>query len=121
MNLNPLFPNIETLTKNDSKISRSFIKNSKNNRRCTAEPKTDMHCCWPGDVCGIGEGDCDFDVDCEAGLKCGHDNCYHDFRTTDIRNNWDVMADCCYGNHFSILNVHNERESIANTFSFRLC
>ena len=65
-----------------------------------------MNCCWPGDVCGIGEGDCDFDVDCAAGLKCGSDNCYHDFRTTDIRNNWDVMADCCYGNNFSIINFH---------------
>ena len=99
-NLNPLFPNIDTITRNDSNISRSFLKKSKNKRRCTAEPKTDMNCCWPGDVCGIGEGDCDFDVDCAAGLKCGVDNCYHDFRTTDIRDNWDVMADCCYGNHF---------------------
>jgi hypothetical protein len=67
------------------------------NKQCSSYPKTDMDCCSFGDPCGVGEGDCDFDIDCHIGLRCGRDNCYYDFPSPDIRNNWDVMADCCYG------------------------
>ena len=92
-----MIPKIDDVPENVVQMSRSNNRASNNNRRCSAEPKTDMNCCWPGDACGIGEGDCDFDVDCANGLKCGNDNCYYDFPTNDIRQNWDVTADCCYG------------------------
>ena len=97
-NLELLVPKLDAISENTTLMARSFQRTSNRNRRCGAKPKTDMNCCWPGEVCGIGEGDCDFDVDCADGLKCGHDNCYYDFRTSDIRENWDVMADCCYCN-----------------------
>ena len=36
---------------------------------------TNWDCCKPSRQCGLGEGDCDSDLDCKAGLKCGGDNC----------------------------------------------
>ena len=98
LNVQFLIPNINAVDKNDSQLTRLLSSKSIGNHLCSAVPKTDMNCCWPGEVCGIGEGDCDFDVDCANGLKCGKDNCYYDFPTSDIRENWDTMADCCYGN-----------------------
>ena len=99
-NVELLVPRIDTVHRNDTPLTGLLTRSSIDNRRCSAIPKTDMNCCWPGEVCGIGEGDCDFDVDCANGLKCGKDNCYYNFPTSDIRENWDVMADCCYGKLF---------------------
>ena len=65
-------------------------------RRCISNPITDMNCCTGGRPCGIGQGDCDYDSDCQYGLKCGTDNCYYDFPTS-YGFNWEIMADCCYG------------------------
>ena len=65
-------------------------------RRCNSHPITDMNCCTGGRPCGIGQGDCDYDSDCQYGLKCGTDNCYYDFPTS-YGFNWEIMADCCYG------------------------
>jgi len=47
-----------------------------------------------------GDGDCDKDSDCAAGLKCGKNNCM-DFRDSEgwpksSRNSWDLTDDCCY-------------------------
>ena len=67
------------------------------NIKCSSYPKTDMDCCSFGAPCGVGEGDCDYDTDCHNGLRCGKDNCYYDFPSHDIRTNWDILADCCYG------------------------
>ena len=65
-------------------------------RACNGHPLTDMNCCSKGRLCGIGEGDCDYDWDCQSGLKCGRDNCFYDFPTS-YGYNWEIMADCCYG------------------------
>ena len=35
----------------------------------------DWSCCSAKSPCGIGEGDCDFDTECQHGLICGKDNC----------------------------------------------
>ena len=66
------------------------------NRRCDGHPITDMNCCSAGRPCGIGEGDCDYDGDCQNGLRCGTDNCFVDF-PTPYGYNWEIMADCCFG------------------------
>ena len=42
--------------------------------------------------CGVGEGDCNFDKDCEGDLKCGTRNCDDDFPLT----NFGEKFDCCY-------------------------
>ena len=37
--------------------------------------------------CGIGEGDCDNDEECEGDLKCGKNNCEFSY--------YSERADCC--------------------------
>ena len=32
-------------------------------------------CCTADNPCVVGEGDCDEDAECEAGLVCGENNC----------------------------------------------
>jgi len=52
------------------------------------EPEPTMHSCGvDGHQCGKGEGDCDFDSDCQDGLVCGMDNCQGD--------GFDKIDDCC--------------------------
>ena len=79
----------ENSTSSSLPISRQF-------RGCNGFPLTDMNCCSPGRTCNVGEGDCDSDSDCHYGLKCGTDNCFYDFPTSQGYN-WEIMADCCYG------------------------
>merc|ERR1712212_605551 len=47
------------------------------------------HCCGVTHKCGRGEGDCDNDNDCKAGLTCGTDNC------KDFHPGAHYVADCC--------------------------
>merc|ERR1712121_310588 len=54
---------------------------------CNAGPFA-WHCCRNGN-CGIGEGDCDRDADCQSGLVCGTNNCQK------FRSNAHPLADCC--------------------------
>ena len=35
----------------------------------------DWSCCTEEAPCGLGQGDCDHDGECEGGLGCGHNNC----------------------------------------------
>jgi len=51
--------------------------------RCTGQ---DDGCCTESNPCDEGEGDCDKDSHCQAGLKCGSDNCKFG----------DDGDDCCY-------------------------
>ena len=44
-------------------------------------------CCSNIDKCTEGGGDCDFDFECAAGLKCGDNNCI---------NFPNSQYDCCY-------------------------
>ena len=44
-------------------------------------------CCSSSNPCGVAEGDCDYDDDCQGHLLCGTDNCLSPFSST---------ADCCY-------------------------
>ena len=57
---------------------------------CTAVYATG-DCCSESNKCSVGRGDCDSDSHCQAGLKCGKDNCIKfsdDFP--------DSGYDCCY-------------------------
>jgi len=61
-------------------------------------------CCQnrPWHRCGIGEGDCDQDTDCERGLVCGKDNCQGSgFDSTDdcCRDPCDGGDSCCRRNN----------------------
>lgn len=49
-------------------------------------------CCTPENKCGIGEGDCDTDLDCSGLLICGNDNCGSQFGWVDA----PALLDCCY-------------------------
>ena len=66
------------------------------NPECNSNTWTDYDrsCCTVNSPCTVGEGDCDSDDQCIGGLKCGKDNCGHDF---------PPLADCCEG---SILNIN---------------
>ena len=48
-------------------------------------------CCSEDHQCGVGEGDCDSDADCEEGLLCGTGNC-----PSTRSAFWDADDDCCY-------------------------
>ena len=49
---------------------------------------SDWSFCTPSNLCSVGEGDCDEDADCVAGLSCGTDNCY-------LYGAPDTESDCC--------------------------
>jgi len=53
---------------------------------CTVNDGYDKKCCSSTNQCGINEGDCDTDNDCQAGLICGQNNCGV---------GWPINADCC--------------------------
>ena len=47
-------------------------------------------CCTSSNQCGLGEGDCDSDIECIGSLKCGINNC-------DSSLGFPGNYDCCYG------------------------
>ena len=47
-------------------------------------------CCSERNKCGEMEGDCDSDIDCLEGLKCGENNCNAN------SGNWASTDDCCF-------------------------
>jgi len=47
--------------------------------------------CSRNKPCGVGQGDCDGAHECQAGLKCGLDNC------RDFNARAHSLADCCVG------------------------
>ena len=44
-------------------------------------------CCSSSNPCGVAEGDCDDDDECQGHLLCGTDNCLSPFSSA---------VDCCY-------------------------
>ena len=71
---------------------------------CNGQPITNMDCCTIDKPCNIGEGDCDYDSHCRRGLLCGSDNCFRDF-PVQYGFNWEIMADCCYGNWRNVIGL----------------
>merc|ERR1711962_147094 len=51
--------------------------------------KSSWSCCSTSNRCGVGQGDCDRDSDCQDGLICGNDNCRSFIPGVHPR------ADCC--------------------------
>ena len=66
--------------------------------QCATEPCNGGNAGCSGNLC-LGDGDCDADEDCVAGLLCGVDNCAA-FRNSDgwpmDEEVWDQTDDCCY-------------------------
>ena len=61
-------------------------------RACNAT-NNDTDCCTLSNNCGVGEGDCDTDSECDAGLLCGSDNC------KSFDSSWFYSDfDCCVPN-----------------------
>lgn len=60
---------------------------------CNGVPFTDWNCCTSLSPCNLGGGDCDTDVQCASGLKCGTNNCNRDYSSAG--SNWSQSADCC--------------------------
>jgi len=59
-----------------SGFSKTDLEKLRKMYQCKANPCTGGNdCCKKTNQCGENEGDCDKDEDCEAGLKCGSDNC----------------------------------------------
>ena len=53
----------------------------------TGKVRDTVECCTKEHKCGIGEGDCDKDEECEGNLICGKNNC---------KSHFSYDADCCY-------------------------
>ena len=47
-----------------------------------------------------GEGDCDSDLECKIGLRCGINNCKGKFSASEKY--WNSFDDCCTGNNYSL-------------------
>ena len=54
--------------------------------------ETTWNCCNFTNQCGLGEGDCDYDDQCEGNLTCGFDNC----QAMNPNKTFSISADCCY-------------------------
>ena len=54
---------------------------------CDGWTVSSYHCCSNSNLCGVAEGDCDYDGECQGHLLCGTDNCLSPF---------PYGADCCY-------------------------
>ena len=50
---------------------------------------TDWACCTSTNPCTVGQGDCDFDSDCQGSLVCGHNT------STDCPSGAPGSFDCC--------------------------
>ena len=58
--------------------------------RCTGILNYDVSCCTSANPCGLNQGDCDSDSDCQKDLICGLNNCI------DVWPGFtDGGADCC--------------------------
>jgi len=51
----------------------------------------DSSCCTKDKKCGVNEGHCRYDTECEQGLKCGDNNC-----VGEPIGLWLVGTNCCY-------------------------
>ena len=56
---------------------------------CCYKPCEGNDCCSTDNLCGINQGDCDFDHQCQFGLKCGSNNCPASL-------GFDSEFDCCF-------------------------
>ena len=56
---------------------------------CCYKPCEGNDCCSDDNLCGINQGDCDFDHQCQFGLKCGSNNCPASL-------GFDSEFDCCF-------------------------
>jgi len=84
-----------------------FMKNPQisDEGKCFGTTKEDWSCCTTASPCSEGQGDCDIDSECAAGLKCGDNNC------KDFRNEAKNNADCCIPIYPTTLTVSSKQEN----------
>ena len=81
--------NAAAISSNDADIS-SIEDDLAAATRCTGILNYDSSCCTSSNPCGINQGDCDSDSECNGDLICGKDNCI------DLWPGFgDAYADCC--------------------------
>ena len=56
---------------------------------CCYKPCEGNDCCSDDNLCGINQGDCDFDHQCQFGLRCGSNNCPASL-------GFESEFDCCF-------------------------
>ena len=67
----------------DGKLYLDFTKDNDD------DSNTDWNCCTGEKKCGLGEGDCDTDDECQDELVCGSNNC------KKFGNYYHEKDDCC--------------------------
>merc|ERR1712136_461710 len=83
----PVFCNENEHMHHEGVDSRGCLMQDTCHAKCTGGDS----CCHEEHKCGVGEGDCDSDADCEEGLLCGTGNC-----PSTRSAFWDADDDCCY-------------------------
>ena len=60
----------------------------------TDEDKNDIikECCSEDNPCGVGQGDCDNDSECEGSLTCVRYSCDDSLKNESF---FDLRTDCC--------------------------
>ena len=56
---------------------------------CCYKPCEGNDCCSADHLCGMNEGDCNFDHQCQFGLRCGYNNC-------PTNSSYLPTDNCCY-------------------------
>ena len=70
-------------------------------------------CCTSVSPCGINEGDCDNNLECQGELMCGIDNCINILPS----DNFPSTHDCCYSPFICDGNNHNDIDSCCRTWN----
>ena len=82
-------------TQEDRRTNLTISQERRKIVRCKGY-RGDGSCCTKDSPCKLGEGDCDEDSECEAGLKCGDNNC-RNFRKEAHR-----RMDCCFAKTINV-------------------
>ena len=63
-----------------------------NPEKCDWKSGSTWSCCTTDNPCKLGDGDCDYDSQCQDGYVCGRDNC---LKMNGPDSGFHPVADCC--------------------------
>ena len=81
--------------------------------KCGGSQTDTASCCTSVSPCGINEGDCDDNFECQGVLMCGIDNCINILPSDDIPS----THDCCYSPFLCDGNSSNDIDSCCRTWN----